>query len=172
MNVFQQVDSNKIGRNSSSEFFPCEICNSPINRFGKKKYGRRCSFACKSKATWKKNLLAAFIFFPFLIIPISLFQVVIFIIILDCLINAVYGIFIRINKYQRTDSTQLNESPKDFKMFRRKPEYQNNKDVESKNIKKIFVPELNKELLLCCYQTYRLDEAYCICGRAIPDVIE
>jgi hypothetical protein len=32
---------------------------------------------------------------------------------------------------------------------------------------KIFVEELDREFKLCCYQSARLGDTYCLCGRAV-----
>lgn len=40
-------------------------------------------------------------------------------------------------------------------------------DMEEKSVK-IYVKELDTHLRPCCYQTYRLGEIYCPCGRAVP----
>ena len=32
----------------------------------------------------------------------------------------------------------------------------------------IYVPELKRKLQLCCYQTYRMKEQFCECGKSVP----
>ena len=32
-----------------------------------------------------------------------------------------------------------------------------------------YIPELDQEFLVCCYQSARLDELYCECGRIVPN---
>ncbi len=34
----------------------------------------------------------------------------------------------------------------------------------------LYSPELEKDVPACCYQTARLGDSYCTCGRAIPEV--
>ncbi|MHA2089331.1 MAG: hypothetical protein ACW98K_00620 [Candidatus Kariarchaeaceae archaeon] len=35
-------------------------------------------------------------------------------------------------------------------------------------LNKIYVDEIQKEIPLCCYQTAKLGNRYCMCGRAVP----
>ena len=71
--------------------------------------------------------------------------------------------------YQRrkTSAKKIQQYPPGKKTMPKSNPFQRIDNPQS-SVDMKFIDELDREVRMCCYQTARLNEAYCWCGRAIP----
>ena len=163
----------------------CEICGNPeIRTFYSTKYRYFCSYKCKFKGTSLKRigfgfllLITGLILFILglgqgqeepnqLLNPALIGAILLFLLSIILLFLGFVGLIIQIPRHPLAvdGSVQAKEGEIEQETY---------EEEEDINIDKlIYVEELDKRLRPCCYQTYRLGEIYCPCGRVVPQVKE